>query len=250
VTAQQRLYWITARDGETGFPGVERALPEPDGLLAVGGRLSPARLQSAYRRGIFPWFSIGQPVLWWSPNPRCVLFPERLKVSRSLRKTLRKGRFEAGFDRAFGEVLSRCAAPRGGQEGTWITPGMARAYLRLHQLGIAHSLEVRSEGRLVGGLYGLALGRVFFGESMFSLVADASKTALVYLVAQLQQWGYPLIDCQVSSAHLHGLGAENIPRRDFVELLDTHCERDGRSEAWPARLPVELLGPWVGRPRD
>lgn len=241
MTAANRLYWITARDGETGFPDVDQALIEPDGLLAVGGTLTPARLQAAYRRGIFPWFSIGQPILWWSPNPRCVLFPHRLRVSRSLRKTLRKGHFEATVDQAFGDVLAHCAAPREDDAGTWITPAMARAYNHLHTLGIAHSIEIRAAGRLVGGLYGLALGRVFFGESMFSLVPDASKAALVYLVAQLEQWGFALVDCQVSSPHLHSLGAEDIPRREFTALLDAECDQDGRPGQWSARLPTELI---------
>ena len=226
------LYWISKNDGEEAFPSVETALRDPDGLLAVGGKLSSARLLSAYRQGIFPWYSVGQPVLWWSPDPRCVLFPEQLKVSRSLRKTLRKGLFSVTLDSAFEAVIDHCAMPRGDDEGTWITPAIKRSYTLLHQMGIAHSVEVWQDDRLVGGLYGVALGRVFFGESMFSRVSDASKVGFATLVTQLRRWNYPLIDCQVHSEHLESLGATTIPRREFIRLLNQWCDTEVTGSAW------------------
>ena len=190
------IYRLDPYRSEAPFPDVELAEREPDGLLAVGGDLEPARLINAYHRGIFPWYSKGQPILWWAPDPRTVLFPERLKVSRSLRKTLRKGWFEVSVDQAFADVVEACGAPRKGEDGTWILPDMMRAYLRLHRGGWAHSVEVWQADRLVGGLYGVALGQVFFGESMFSRVSDASKVALTHLADRLQAWGYRLVDCQ------------------------------------------------------
>lgn len=202
------------------LPHPEHALRAPNGLLAVGGDLEPDRLLYAYRRGTFPWYSDGQPILWWSPDPRAVLFPRDLHVSRSLRASLRRGRFEVTVDRAFGTVVQACTGARRGQQGTWITPEMARAYGRLHRLGWAHSVEAWAEGRLAGGLYGVVLGQVFFGESMFSRVSDASKVALVALTGM----GFRLIDCQVPSDHLARLGAVEIPRRDFLRHLDTWCE--------------------------
>lgn len=201
------------------FPDVESALREPDGLLAQGGDLTSQRLINAYSHGIFPWYSAGQPILWWAPDPRTVLFPERLKVSRSLKKTLRKRLFEVSFDRAFDRVIAACALPRSNEPGTWITPEMMAAYRHLHRQGIAHSVEVWDGKELAGGLYGLALGRVFFGESMFSRASDASKVALTRLVRAAMDWGYRLIDCQVYSEHLLSLGAELIPRREFTRLL-------------------------------
>lgn len=226
------LYWISKNDGEDAFPSVDTALREPDGLLAVGGKLSSTRLLAAYRQGIFPWYSVGQPVLWWSPDPRCVLFPEQLKVSRSLRKTLRKGLFNVTLDQDFEAVVEQCAAPREDDAGTWITPAIKRSYNTLHQMGIAHSVEVWQDGQLVGGLYGVALGQVFFGESMFSRVSNASKVGFVTLVHQLHRWGYPLIDCQVHSDHLESLGAVNIPRQKFIDMLDQHCNVEVPASAW------------------
>jgi leucyl/phenylalanyl-tRNA--protein transferase len=212
-------YWIDPDSPEIYFPDVELALLEPDGLLAVGGDLSSERLLYAYRNGIFPWYGPDQPILWWSPDPRLVLFPEELRISRSLARTLRKKRFSITLDTAFEQVINECAAPRPGQAGTWITAEMQAAYTRMHELGHAHSVECWYEGELVGGLYGLALGRVFFGESMFTRIADASKVGFVSLVRQLQHWGFRLIDCQVYTEHLESLGATSIPRRDFVSLL-------------------------------
>lgn len=212
-----------------GFPDVERALQHPNGLLAVGGDLDSGRLLHAYRRGIFPWFSEGQPILWWAPDPRAVLLPDGVRISRSLRKTLRRGPFTLSADVAFAEVIRQCAAPRATGEGTWITPDMIRAYCRLHVLGHARSIEVWQGPNLVGGLYGVALGRVFFGESMFSRARDASKTALVALA----RLGYRLIDCQLPNAHLASLGALKIPRRAFNACLDRWCDADFRAPAGP-----------------
>lgn len=229
-------YWIDPRDRTYRFPDVRLALREPDGLLAIGGDLSPQRLQAAYRRGIFPWFNHDQPILWWSPDPRAVLFPERLKISRSLRKTLRKQVFTVTFDQAFADVIEACSKPRDDQglvdPGTWITSEMKQAYGRLHENGLAHSVECWQGEKLVGGLYGVAIGRVFFGESMFTRVTDASKVAFVHLVKQLEQWEFSFIDCQVQSMHLESLGAETIRRERFSQLLDQHCIRQGLSGPW------------------
>jgi leucyl/phenylalanyl-tRNA--protein transferase len=208
--------WLSADDP---FPPVERALSDPNGLLAAGGDLSVARLLEAYRHGIFPWFSAGQPVLWWSPDPRMVLFPPELRVSRSLAKTLRNGPFEIRSDTVFGEVIDSCSQPRQGQPGTWITPEMIDAYGELHREGVAHSIETWRDGELVGGLYGIALGRAFFGESMFMRATDASKAALVALVHQLELWGFGMVDCQMNTAHLASLGAREIPRAEFTRHL-------------------------------
>lgn len=214
------------------FPPVDGALTEPNGLLAVGGDLSPTRLLAAYRHGIFPWYNLGEPVLWWSPDPRLVLFPEKLKVSRSLRKTLQRGEFRVTFDQAFTQVINACAAPRKHGGGTWITPEMKAAYSRLHELGYAHSVESWYQEKLVGGLYGVAIGRVFFGESMFYRRTDASKAAFVTLVESLRRWQYALIDCQVRTNHLISLGAEEIPRRQFIRLLDKLCQMPCAETAW------------------
>lgn len=220
------------------FPPVELASPE--GLLAVGGDLSSDRLLAAYRLGIFPWYSGDQPILWWSPDPRAVLFLDRLKISRSLRKTLRSERFRVTLDTAFGRIIRACAAPRPGatEPGTWITEEMIRAYEKLHALGAAHSVETWFDGRLVGGLYGVALGGAFFGESMFSRQNDASKVALTHLVQQLRRWDFALIDCQMPSSHLFSLGAENINRSTFNRLLSRAGTQPDRRGTW--RLDPDL----------
>lgn len=218
--------------GRLGFPDPELALEDPDGLLAIGGDLSPRRLLTAYRLGIFPWYSEEQPLLWWTPNPRAVLFPADLKVSRSLRKTLRKRPFRVTLDTAFEAVVEGCAAPRSDGLGTWITPEMKAAYCNLFRMGFAHSVESWEGDELVGGLYGIAIGRAFFGESMFSRRSDASKVAFVHLVRQLEAWGFGLIDCQVASDHLASLGATEIPRRRLMDLLDEYCERPGVPAPW------------------
>lgn len=203
------------------FPDTQQALSYPNGLLAVGGDLSMQRLLRAYQRGIFPWYEDPQPILWWSPDPRSVLFPDELNVSRSLGRTLRRDRFRISADTAFHRVLAGCAAPRARERGTWITNNMARAYMELHRAGYAHSIEVWDEqDQLQGGLYGVAMGRVFFGESMFSNATDASKVALVALARSLlPELGYRIIDCQVESDHLNSMGARNIPRVDFESYL-------------------------------
>lgn len=232
MVAPHPLRWLDPSDAEAPFPDVAYALKEPDGLLAIGGDLSPSRLLRAYRQGIFPWYSSDQPILWWSPDPRSVLYPGHLKVSRSLRRTLKRNVFAVTADVAFHRVIQYCAEPRSAGVGTWLTHDMVEAYCRLHTMGFAHSVESWYEGELVGGLYGLALGKVFFGESMFARRSDASKVAFVRLVEHLQKWGYVLIDCQVASAHLTSLGAETVPRRDFIAILNRHCD------------PPTLWGPW------
>lgn len=214
------------------FPPVERALRSPNGLLAAGGDLSTERLLDAYRHGIFPWFSDGEPILWWSPDPRMVLFPAELKVSRSLRRRLRRGGYDVRCDTAFAEVMAACAAPRAGQPGTWITPAMREAYLRLHRLGYAHSVETWIDGRLAGGLYGVAIGRAFFGESMFARETDASKIALAHLARQLHAWAFGVIDCQMSTPHLASLGAREIPRADFTRLVGELVNYPDIREKW------------------
>jgi leucyl/phenylalanyl-tRNA--protein transferase len=212
---------------EPVFPPVTQALGHPNGLLAAGGDLSPRRILSAYCEGIFPWFSEGEPILWWSPAPRMVLYPEELKVSRSLAKTLRNLDYEIRVDSAFDEVMRACAEPRAGQDGTWIVPEMVAAYCRLHQLGYAHSFETWIDGELVGGLYGVAIGRMFYGESMFSRRADASKLAFVHMVRHLAGQGVGMIDCQMHTAHLASLGARLVPRDVFLATLK---ERVGQSQ--------------------
>ena len=217
------------------FPPVAKALREPNGLLAAGGDLSPQRLLAAYRRGIFPWFSAGEPLLWWSPDPRMVLFPGELKISRSLAKTLRNADYEVRLDTAFGDVIRACARkPRAGQSGTWITPEMQQAYRELHRLGYAHSVETWIAGKLAGGLYGIAIGQVFYGESMFADARDASKIALAHLCAYLKLRGFGIIDCQMETRHLASLGARPIPRCDFVARLDALCARGDAAGRWPA----------------
>jgi leucyl/phenylalanyl-tRNA---protein transferase len=216
------ITWLSPHDAPEWFPPPEQALEEPAGLLAAGGDLSPQRLVAAYRRGIFPWYSPGQPVLWWSPDPRAVLFPEELRRSRSLMKSLRNAGFTLGVNADFAGVIDACAAPRAASPGTWITSEMRAAYLALHRLGFAHSIEVHQRGSLVGGLYGVRLGGVFFGESMFSRQRDASKAALSHLVALCRRNNIAVIDCQLPSRHLLSLGVRCIPRAQFQALLHEH----------------------------
>ena len=230
------------------FPPVESATP--DGLLAVGGDLSSERLLTAYRHGIFPWYNPGQPILWWSPDPRAVLYPDKLKISRSLRQTLKRGQLRVTFDTCFREVMLACAAPReqypGG--GTWISDDMIEAYTRLHAMGYAHSIETWHENRLVGGLYGVALGGVFFGESMFARETDASKVALVALVSKLREWGFVLIDCQIPSAHLTSLGAEEIARCVFLTELERALKLSGKAGLWQVAIATQNLTDTGGQP--
>ncbi|MBW0235619.1 MULTISPECIES: leucyl/phenylalanyl-tRNA--protein transferase [Pseudomonas] len=222
------LTWLK-RDTLT-FPPLNKAMREPNGLLAAGGDLSADRLIQAYRHGCFPWFSEGQPILWWSPDPRTVLFPEELHVSRSLGKLLRQQRYDVSFDRDFAAVIRACAAPRAHADGTWITDDMQAAYIELHARGHAHSVEVWDNGELVGGLYGLAMGQLFFGESMFSRADNASKFGFATLVKQLQAWGFVLIDCQMPTDHLQSLGARSIPRSQFAEYLRNHLDQPATAQ--------------------
>jgi leucyl/phenylalanyl-tRNA--protein transferase len=235
-------------DPQAPFPPVESALREPDGLLAVGGDLSPERLLSAYRQGIFPWYADGQPLLWWSPDPRVVFRTDRVHLSSRLRRTLRRSDWVVRADTAFDTVVAACASvPRAGQYATWITSEMRSAYAGLHRLGHAHSVEVWSGRRLVGGLYGVAVGRMFFGESMFSAESGGSKVALAALAARLHAWGWPLIDAQVENAHLMRLGAERLSRCDFTERLARLTLLPGIEGPWAVRFgerpAQELAGP-------
>ncbi|UCC57505.1 MAG: leucyl/phenylalanyl-tRNA--protein transferase [Gammaproteobacteria bacterium] len=225
-------FWLDPADPKIAFPEVELALKEPDGLLAIGGDLSVPRLLQAYRLGIFPWYGPGQPILWWSPDPRLVLYPQRLHVSRNLARALRKNVFEVTMDTAFESVIDACAAPRTNESGTWITTEMTQAYLELHRQGHAHSVECWQQGRLVGGLYGVSIGRIFFGESMFSTVSNASKVALSRLARQLVQWEFHLIDCQVHTSHLVTLGANSMSRNEFVYVLKQACALPGKESPW------------------
>jgi leucyl/phenylalanyl-tRNA--protein transferase len=226
------LTLLNPKDANQEFPDPENALSEPDGLLAVGGCLSPKRLINAYRKGIFPWFNQGDPILWWCPDPRLVLIPSEIRVSRSLRKTLRKKEYRITFDQAFYEVIKACAAPRREAPGTWITGPMIRAYLQLHKLGVAHSVEAWHRDRLAGGLYGVAIGRAFFGESMFYRKSNASKAAFAVLAEKLAQWNYAIIDCQVRTEHLASFGARQMPRERFVESIARYCDETVTSNAW------------------
>jgi len=217
---------------DTPFPPVEQALRSPNGLLAAGGDLMPERLLDAYRHGIFPWFNAGDPILWWSPDPRMVLFPDEFIVSHSLRKTLRSGKHEVRTDSAFEQVMRACAQPRDGQDGTWIQEEIVEAYVRLHNMGLAHSVETWLDNELVGGLYGVGLGRMFYGESMFSRKTDASKIALAHLAAQLKRWNFGMIDCQMNTPHLATLGAREIPRREFLARLQELIHYPNTASTW------------------
>ena len=218
------------KPGLEAFPSLEQA--SEDGLLAIGGDLSPERLQCAYSLGVFPWFEEGQPILWWSPDPRCILYPDQFKTSRSLRKAVQRASFRVSYDLAFESVIAACAAPRDQQAGTWITPGMQNAYGKLHQLGCAHSVEVWQGDELVGGLYGVSLGRVFYGESMFSRVSNASKYALKSLCEKLASKNYRLVDCQLESEHLLSLGAQTVPRAQFIEEMNAALQYDEEFKTW------------------
>lgn len=224
------IAWLHENDAPEAFPPVEAALREPDGLLAAGGDLSPNRLLAAYRRGIFPWYSRGQPILWWSPDPRAVLVPQELKVSRSLGKTIRNRGFETRIDTAFRDVIRACGSSELRPGGTWLSPEMRAAYFQLHQRGHAHSVETWLDGKLVGGLYGVSIGAMFFGESMFSLERDASKVALKRLCDELIERGIRLIDCQMATPHLLSLGAKLIARHAFIEQLQLFVAETIR---WP-----------------
>jgi leucyl/phenylalanyl-tRNA--protein transferase len=223
------LPWLKSDDP---FPSVETALREPNGLLCAGMDLSPQRILDAYSQGIFPWFNPGEPVLWWSPDPRMVLVPTELKISRSLRQRIKRGGYEIRVDTCFREVMMSCALPRDGQSGTWIGGAMLDAYTRLHETGYAHSVETWMDGELAGGLYGMAIGRMFYGESMFSRKPDASKLALAHLCRQLEAWNFGLIDCQMETEHLASMGARPIPRQEFIQELKRLIKLDQLPSPW------------------
>ncbi|WP_114153904.1 leucyl/phenylalanyl-tRNA--protein transferase [Chromobacterium haemolyticum] len=224
---------------EPVFPPVRLALREPNGLLAAGGDLSPQRILAAYSQGIFPWFSEGEPILWWSPAPRMVLCPDELKVSRSMDKVLRNQRYEIRVDTAFREVMSACAEPRTQQKGTWIVPEMVDAYCRLHRLGYAHSFETWIDGELAGGLYGIGLGLMFYGESMFSRRSNASKLAFIHMVRHLREQRVTMIDCQMHTRHLQSLGAKLVSRQTFLATLKENARRAQPAAMWNYRYTNE-----------
>ena len=238
------ITWISSDDPPEAFPEIESAFDIPDGLLAAGGDLSPERLLYAYRHGIFPWYDSGQPILWWSPDPRCVLRPHEFHVSKRLRRSLSRSKLEVSFNQAFSAVIAACAEDRIGQQGTWITDDMADAYSRLHQQGWAHSIEIWQENRLAGGLYGLAIGQAFFGESMFSRQTNASKAAMLALCQQMVLNDFEILDCQVESPHLVSLGASLMPRNKFAAVLRQACKSNSRFLDWPAgrRQMLDFLG--------
>lgn len=230
---ESRVSWLSPDDPVETFPPVAAALREPNGLLAAGGDLSPERLLSAYQQGIFPWYDEGQPLLWWSPNPRCILQGGDYHVSRRLRRELRRSPAEVRINTAFRDVIRACAGPRRSQQGTWITADMMSAYEHMHDLGWAHSIEIWQEEKLSGGLYGLGIGRAFFGESMFSNSSNASKIALLVLAQMLDSSQLELVDCQMASQHLTSLGASVIPREDFVARLKSACGSGEQQTHWP-----------------
>jgi leucyl/phenylalanyl-tRNA--protein transferase len=239
--SEVRLYHLGA-GADAPFPPGHEALRRPNGLLAWGGDLQPERLLRAYRQGIFPWYSEGEPVLWWTPDPRCVLLPDAVYVSRRTRQRFNSGRYRVSADTAFAEVMAGCAAPRGEQSGTWITPDLQAAFIRLHELGHAHSVEVWQGPQLVGGLYGMAMGKVFFAESMFSRQSDTSKIALIALCRQLQQWLFGLVDCQVTNPHLLSMGACEIPRAEFETRLAQLTVLEAPAGNWAGSFTVS--GRW------
>jgi len=227
-----RLHWLDPRNPQQPFPPVHLAMRDPNGLLAIGGDLSPQRLLRAYSQGIFPWYNPDEPILWWCPNPRAVLMPAQFHASRSLGKALRRVDYAVSLDLAFSEVLAACAGDRRASRGTWLGEDMQLAYHRLHRHGQAHSVEVWREGALIGGLYGIALGGVFFGESMFSRADNASKIALYWLCRQLLHWDFQMVDCQVSSAHLLSLGAIEVERSQFLRQLSHAVAAPGHRPPW------------------
>lgn len=234
-----RVTWLSSGDAADSFPPLEQALTEPNGLLAAGGDLHKDRLLYAYQHGIFPWYDDGQPLLWWSPDPRCVFLPGDFRVSKRTSRYLRTSQAEVRVNTAFAEVIAACAASRRSQQGTWITAEMSRAYQELHDHGWAHSVEVWEQQSLVGGLYGVGIGRAFFGESMFSRRSNSSKMALLYLVERMQTNALDMIDCQLHSRHLQTLGAREISRQQFVQHLDSACYPLQPFENWPT-VPIKV----------
>lgn len=236
------ISWLSEHD--LRFPPIEQALPEPDGLLAVGGDLSPERLMAAYYEGIFPWYEAGGPIIWWSPDPRMVMAPRDVHLSRSLRRHIRRQSFNITMDSAFPEVIRQCAGLRQYREGTWITPEMQQAYITLHERGHAHSVEIWQDGELAGGLYGISIGPLFFGESMFALRDNASKVAFLALARQLDAWNFRLIDCQMPTSHLATLGAAPMARSRFKHWLWKYRDQPGHIGPWRFTLdPARLIAP-------
>jgi len=235
------------RGQPTRFPDPRSALVEPNGLLALGGDLSPARLMAAYSQGIFPWYAEGEPILWWSPDPRCVFRPHDLHINRSLRRSLRDKHWHVSVDRDFPAVIHACAAPRADHEGTWLVPAMIAAYIELHALGYAHSVEVWDGTRLVGGIYGVAVGQLFCGESMFSGESGGSKLALMVLADLLHQWGWPLLDSQVANPHTLSLGAREMPRETYLREAARLAALPGRVGHW-RDAQAQLIQPCVAPP--
>ncbi len=233
-----RLHWLDPRNPRQPFPSPQLAMRDPNGLLAIGGDLSVTRLLRAYSEGIFPWYNPDEPILWWCPDPRAVLVPAQFHVSRSLSRRLRRRDYAVTMNRAFGSVLDHCAAPRVRSRGTWLGPEMKHSYHEMFERGYAQSVEIWQSGQLVGGIYGVSLGRVFFGESMFSRADDGSKIALYYLCQQLTAWNYELMDCQIASAHLASLGAVELPRASFLPLLHSAIAANGRSGRWQFGIEV------------
>lgn len=233
-----QLYWLDPDDPRGAFPDPELALVEPNGLLAIGGDLSPERLLHAYAQGIFPWYGPGEPIIWWSPDPRTVFHTNTIHITRRFARSLARHDYAVTLDRDFSSVINQCAAPRAGQSGTWLGPDMRAAYIRLHHLHHAHSIEVWRRGELIGGLYGVAVGRVFCGESMFSRATNASKIALVWLARQLHDWGYHYLDGQVGSPHLHRMGAVDLPRAQFAQALAMTAPANAPALHWHFTIDV------------
>lgn len=239
------LPWLDPDDESFPFPDASSALKDPEGLVAAGGDLSPKRVLRAYREGIFPWYEEDQPILWWSPNPRGIIYPKKFIAHKRLLRTLKKKKWLITYDNSFTEVMEACAEPRTNSRGTWITPDMLQAYTLLHQLGHAHSIEVRDHNNyLIGGVYGVAIGSIFFGESMFSRETDTSKVALLYLCAYLDTWGYKMIDTQLSSNHLSSLGGIDIPREEYLYILHRLTKKSVDQEAWRKDYPL-VLDEWL-----
>ncbi|NNC22803.1 leucyl/phenylalanyl-tRNA--protein transferase [Salinisphaera sp. USBA-960] len=237
--SEQQLYWLDPATPDTPFPSPQAALEHPNGLLAAGGDLSVPRLRAAYAHGIFPWYEPGEPILWWSPDPRTVFQPDGIHVSKRLARTLNRNDYRITFDTAFEAVIDGCAQPRGDSAGTWISTDMRAAYLALHRAGDAHAIEVWRQGRLISGLYGVASGTVFFGESMFSRERDASKIALVWLGRQLAAWGFELLDGQIGSPHLYRMGAFDMPRRQFLATLEQPAPAHRAHDRWHFELETD-----------
>lgn len=233
-----RVYWLDPNTPDSGFPDPELALNAPNGLLAMDGDLSPTRLRNAYANGIFPWYKPGESILWWCPNPRTVFATDGVHVSRRFRRTLARDDYALTLDTDFHNVLAGCAGDRSGSPGTWLGLAMRAAYTKLHALGDAHSVEVWRNGQLIGGLYGIAMGRIFFGESMFSIQPDASKIALVWLARQLYAWGFPLIDGQVGSEHLYRMGAVDLPRSEFLKIIRSERHKPIPRSPWQFDIDV------------